>query len=361
MRNQKALLTSYGIDTTKKPHEINLHDNRINFAFGQAYAAETQKRIDKLAPGLKKTPGLDYILHMLDYPSSSRLLKNINDQKLDLKVNTFLNSSNINNSNKPFFTKKDGSWLTLGELLSSTDRHMVNIMGKLGGKAPTTMLADASKPAATASMATTQATVFAPATPTRPATDTRTHLGIGSTVNLRANDSADKASVPTPTQTTTEPEQTTATLAPTAPLAKQITNVPKQFASPVEIDKAIKAKNSSQVSQAETVIQPGFMPTSTNQSTYSPPVSEISVVTDTLVASHSVHVDNLGVNKQILATLMKLVEVYSKPASTELERTLPKIEEQNKKEALDNTPRRPQSLRDSNNPAPIKLQRVYNT
>ncbi len=361
MRNQKALLESYGIDTTKKPHEINLHDNKINFAFGQAYAAETQKRIDKLAPGLKKTPGLDYILHMLDWDSSSRLLKNINDQKLDLKVNTFLNSSNINNSNKPFFTKKDGSWLTLGELLSSTDRHMANIVGKLGGKAPTTMTADTSKPAATASMAVPQTAVFAPATPTRPSTDTRTHLGIGSTVNLRANDSADKASVPTPTQTTTEPEQTAATLTPIAPLAKQITNVPKQFASEAEIDKAIKTKNSSQVSQAETVIQPGFMLTSTNQTTYSPPVSEISVVTDTLVASHSVHVDNLGVNKQILATLMKLVEVYSKPASTELEKTLPKIEEQNKKEALDNTPRRPQSLRDSNNPAPIKLQRVYNT
>ena len=238
---------------------------------------------------------------------------------------------------------------------------MGNLVGKLNGRNPTTMLADASKQAATASMAATQAAVFAPATPTRSSTDTRKHLGIGSTVNLRANDSADKASVPTPTQTTTESEQTTTTLAPTAPLATQITNVPKQFASPVEIDKAIKAKNSSQVSQAETVIQPGFMPTSTNQSTYSPPVSEISVVTDTLVASHSVHVDNLGVNKQILATLMKLVEVYSKPASTELEKTLPKIEEQNKKEALDNTPRRPQSLRDSNNPAPIKLQRVYNT
>jgi hypothetical protein len=90
-------------------------------------------------------------------------------------------------------------------------------------------------------------------------------------------------------------------------------------------------------------------------------VNEANVVTDTLIASHSIHVDNLGVNKQILATLLKLVEIYSKPASTELEKTLPKIEKQNKDDALENTPRRPQTLRNSDNPAPIKLTRVYST
>jgi hypothetical protein len=53
------------------------------------------------------------------------------------------------------------------------------------------------------------------------------------------------------------------------------------------------------------------------------------------------------------------VELYSKSASDELQKELPKIDKDNKKEALENTPRRPQTLRESNNPAPINLLRRY--
>ena len=234
---------------------------------------------------------------------------------------------------------------------------MANIVGKLGGKVPTTMVTDASKPAATASMAVPQTAVFAPATP-----DTKKHLGVNSKINLRAGDSADTAAgTPPPTQQTTpsQGEQVSATIAPATNLASQVAPIPPVTVSSAEIDKAIKARNETTVAQAETSMSTGMMKVSTNQSTSAPPINEISVVTDTLIASHSVHVDSLGVNKQILATLVKLVELYSKSASDELQKELPKIDKDNKKEALDNTPRRPQTLRDNNNPAPINLLRRY--
>ena len=363
LKTQKALLERYGIDTTLDPSKFDLFDPNTNMAFALALAKDNEDRISKQVPGVPMTPGLKYLIHQLGGPSSTALIRAISRGELDKPINKVVTDYSKLKGNLSYYTDKDGNWLTVGQVVDSANRHMSNISNKLNGRNPTTMMADTSKPAAANNMAAAQAAVFAPATPTKTASDTRTHLGVGNSTNLRMFDKDNSTPVATPTQTTTTPEQEkTAIAVPTATsLATQIVKPPKQFTNVEEIDKAIKARNTEKIAEAEVATQSGFMKMSTNQTTYSPAVSEISVVTDTLIASHSVHVDNLGVNKQILATLLKLVEVYSKPASAELEKALPKIEKENKEEVLENTPRRPQSLRDSNNPAPIKLTRVYNT
>ncbi len=352
LKSQKAFLESQGIDTSKDPKEFDLFDNKTNIAFALALAKDNEDRISKQVPGVRMTPGLKYLIHQLGGPSATALVRAISRGEFDKPINKVVTDNAKLNGNLKFYIDKDGKWLTVGQVVDSANRHMSNLNNKMNGRNPSPiMTADASKPATTSM------------TPAAPATETRTHLGVNNSTNLRMFDKSNSEPVATPTKPVTQEEQqvTTPVATVTAPLSTQITPPPKQFSSSEEIDKAIKTRNTERVSAAETTEPSGFVKTSTNQSSYSPPVSEANVVTDTLIASHAIHVDNLGVNKQILTTLLKLVELYSKPASEQLEKTLPKVEEQNKKDALDNTPRRPQTLRDNNNPAPIRLTRTYST